>query len=42
MAVLWPVVFFPFSHTLWAAIDFAMRPIEPSEAEDADRALQRR
>ena len=42
VAVVWPVVFFPFSHTLWAAVDFAMRPIEPGEAEDAARALQRR
>jgi hypothetical protein len=30
-----PVVFFPFSYTLWAAIDLAMRPIEPAEEADA-------
>jgi uncharacterized protein (DUF983 family) len=32
-AVLVPLVFFPFSRTLWAAIDLAMRPLEPGEAD---------
>lgn len=27
-----PVAFFPFSRTIWAAIDLAMRPVPPDEA----------
>jgi hypothetical protein len=27
-AILVPVVFFPFSRTIWSAIDLAMRPLE--------------
>lgn len=34
-AVVGPVVFFPFSRTVWSAIDLAMRPLEPAEAADA-------
>ena len=30
-----PIVFFPFSYTLWAAVDLAMRPMEPAEIADA-------
>lgn len=29
-----PVAFFPFSRTIWAAIDLAMRPVPPDEAPD--------
>lgn len=32
-AVLVPLLFFPFSRTLWTAIDLAMRPLEPGEAD---------
>jgi uncharacterized protein (DUF983 family) len=31
-AVALPVVFYPFSKTLWVAIELAMRPLEPGEA----------
>ena len=34
VAVLVPVVFYPFSRTIWNAIDLAMRPIEPSDDVD--------
>jgi uncharacterized protein (DUF983 family) len=30
-----PVVFYPFSYTLWAAVDLFMRPLEPAERADA-------
>jgi hypothetical protein len=49
IAVVVPIVFYPFSYTVWAAIDLAMRPLEPEEqAENAvalamgDRAAERR
>ena len=32
-----PVVFYPFSKTIWAAIDLAMRPLDAAEVEDAGR-----
>jgi uncharacterized protein (DUF983 family) len=35
-AVLVPVVFYPFSRTLWAAIDLVMRPLEPWEVAEAE------
>lgn len=38
VAVVVPIVFFPFSYTIWAAIDLAMRPLEPAEIADAERA----
>jgi uncharacterized protein (DUF983 family) len=31
-AVVLPTVFYPFSKTLWVAIDLAMRPLEAGEA----------
>jgi hypothetical protein len=31
-AIVLPVFFYPFSKTLWVAIDLAMRPLEPGEA----------
>ena len=37
IAVGWPVFFYPMSYTLWAAVDLAMRPLEPAERADADR-----
>ena len=37
-AVLIPVAFFPFSRTIWSAIDLFMRPLEAEEAAAADEA----
>jgi uncharacterized protein (DUF983 family) len=37
IAVGWPLFFYPMSYTLWAAVDLAMRPLEPAERADADR-----
>ena len=34
VAGLVPVLFFGSSHTLWSAIDLAMRPVEPSDDID--------
>lgn len=34
-AVGMPLAFFPFSKTLWLAIDLAMRPLEPDEVTAA-------
>ncbi len=34
VAVVVPIVFYPFSRTIWNAIDLAMRPIEPSDDVD--------
>ena len=33
VAVTFPVFFYPFSKTLWLAINLAMRPLEPGEAK---------
>jgi uncharacterized protein (DUF983 family) len=33
-AVVVPLVFYPFSKTLWGAIDLAMRPLEPDDDVD--------
>jgi uncharacterized protein (DUF983 family) len=32
VALVFPVFFYPFSKTLWLAINLAMRPLEPGEA----------
>jgi hypothetical protein len=40
IAVVVPIVFYPVSYTVWAAIDLAMRPLEPAERADAATALQ--
>jgi uncharacterized protein (DUF983 family) len=34
VAAVVPVLFFPFSRTLWSAIDLAMRPLEPRDQVD--------
>jgi uncharacterized protein (DUF983 family) len=34
VAIVVPLVFFPFSKTLWSAIDLAMRPLEPEDDVD--------
>jgi uncharacterized protein (DUF983 family) len=36
VAVIVPIVLYPFSYTIWAAVDLAMRPLEPAEVADAD------
>jgi uncharacterized protein (DUF983 family) len=34
-AIAAPILFFPFSRTIWAAIDLAIRPLEPAEEAEA-------
>jgi len=34
LAVLAPIAFYPFSRTLWAAIDLIIRPVEATEPTD--------
>jgi len=31
VAAIFPVVFYPFSKTLWTALDVRLRPLEPGE-----------
>lgn len=40
VAVIVPIAFYPFSYTLWAAVDLKMRPLEPDEIADARAALR--
>lgn len=35
MNLVIPIVFYPFSKTIWAAVELMMRPLEPHEALDA-------
>jgi hypothetical protein len=35
-AVLMPLFFYPFSRTLWVAVELIMRPLEPHEQAEAD------
>ena len=35
-AVLVPIVFYPIACSWWAAIDLAMRPLDPAEEADAE------
>jgi uncharacterized protein (DUF983 family) len=39
IAVVVPLAFYPFSYTLWAAIELKMRPLEPAEIADAAAAV---
>ncbi|MEZ5180915.1 MAG: DUF983 domain-containing protein [Acidimicrobiales bacterium] len=41
LAVVLPVLFYPFARTIWSALDIAMHPIEPDEAADAAAASAR-
>jgi uncharacterized protein (DUF983 family) len=41
VAVLVPIIAFPITHTLWAAIDLAMHPLTPAEAAEAAAAVAR-
>ena len=34
-----PVLFYPFSYTVWAAIDLLMHPLDAGEAADAEVGL---
>jgi hypothetical protein len=36
VTVVVPILFYPVSYTLWAAIDLTMRPLEPAEVADAE------
>ena len=36
IALVLPVAFYPFATTTWAALDLAMRPLEPVELAEAD------
>ena len=35
VALLFPIFFYPFSKTIWTAVDVRMRPLEPGEADSA-------
>ena len=37
VAILAPILFFPFSKTIWLAIDLQFRPLEPGEVREAVR-----
>ena len=39
IAVVFPIVFYPFATTTWAALDVAMRPLEPVEIAEAETWL---
>jgi uncharacterized protein (DUF983 family) len=39
VAVVVPLAFYPFSYTLWAAIELKMRPLDAAESADAAAAL---
>ena len=41
-AVLTPILFYPFSRTIWAAIDLVLTPLEPAEEADAILAREER
>lgn len=34
VAIVVPIAFYPFSKTLWSAVDLAMRPLEPDDDVD--------
>jgi uncharacterized protein (DUF983 family) len=39
VAALVPLLVYPFTSTIWAAIDLAMHPLQPAEVADASAAL---
>jgi uncharacterized protein (DUF983 family) len=41
LAVVAPVLFYPFSRTLWSAIDIGMTPLTPDEIDEAAAAVER-
>jgi uncharacterized protein (DUF983 family) len=38
LAMVIPIVCYPFSKTVWAAIELVMKPLDPREVADADQA----
>jgi uncharacterized protein (DUF983 family) len=38
VAIIVPIVFYPCAQAIWAAIDFAMRPLDPVEEAEAATA----
>jgi hypothetical protein len=34
-----PIAFFPYSKTIWLAIDLGLHPLEPGETGDRDRSV---
>jgi uncharacterized protein (DUF983 family) len=40
-AVVFPVLFLPWSRTLWIAVDLLMRPLEPGEAPGLEAPVAR-
>jgi uncharacterized protein (DUF983 family) len=38
IAVLFPIILYPFSKTIWTAVDLRMRPLEPGETPGLDDA----
>ena len=42
IAVLVPILFYPFARTIWAALDLAMTPMELDEILDASQADEER
>jgi uncharacterized protein (DUF983 family) len=41
VALVAPLLVYPFTSTIWGAIDLAMHPLQPAEAADASAALRR-
>jgi uncharacterized protein (DUF983 family) len=41
VAILVPLLVYPFTSTIWGAIDLAMHPLQPAEVADASAALHR-
>jgi uncharacterized protein (DUF983 family) len=42
VAVIAPILFYPFARTIWSAIDLAMRPLELDEIVGASESLDER
>ena len=40
VGVVVPTFFYPFSRTVWSAIDLIMKPLEPDEVRAADEAIR--
>jgi uncharacterized protein (DUF983 family) len=39
LSIVGPILTFPFSRTLWSAVDLAMRPLAPEEIVEAQAAV---
>ena len=42
VAVVVPLVVYPFTWTIWGAVDLAMHPLQPAEIADADAARRQK